>query len=144
MPAALARAGVFPKFFAQQSKYGTPGTSLFITGALLTIVVLFNYTSSMVVVFTKILLISTLANLVTYLCCAVAALKLAWQGDLGPKGKSLSVLSVIAVLGAIYAIWTIFGAGLEAIYWGIGLLAAGVPVYVVMKELRRNEAGKAC
>jgi basic amino acid/polyamine antiporter, APA family len=144
MPAALARAGVFPKFFARQSKYGTPGTSLFITGALLTIVVLFNYTSSMVAVFTKILLISTLANLVTYLCCAVAALKLAWQGDLGPKGKSLSVLSVIAVLGAIYAIWTIFGAGMEAIYWGVGLIVAGVPVYVVMRQLRRDEVGKAC
>jgi APA family basic amino acid/polyamine antiporter len=68
----------------------------------------------------------------------VAALKLAWQGDLGPKGKSASVLSVIAVLGAIYAIWTIFGAGLEAIYWGIGLLLAGVPVYVAMKMLRRS------
>ena len=61
-------------------------------GALLTVVVLFNYTSSMVVVFTKILLISTLANLVTYLCCALAALKLAWQGDLGPKGRSLGAL----------------------------------------------------
>ena len=140
MPATLARAGVFPKFFARQSKYGTPGTSLFITGGLLTIVVLFNYSSSMVVVFTKILLISTLANLVTYLCCAVAALKLAWQGDLGLKGKSLSVLSMIAILGAIYSIWTIFGAGLEAFYWGIGLFVAGVPVYVVMKKLRRDEA----
>ena len=38
MPAALARAGVFPKFFARQSKYQTPGTSLFITSGLLTIV----------------------------------------------------------------------------------------------------------
>lgn len=140
MPAALARAGVFPKFFARQSKYGTPGTSLFITGGLLTIVVLFNYTDSMVTVFTKMLLISTLSTLVTYLSCSVAALKLAWQGDLGLKGKSLGVLSVVAILGAIYSIWTIFGAGLEAFYWGIGLLAAGVPVYVVMKNLRSDAA----
>ena len=107
--------------------------------------VLFNYTSSMVVVFTKILLISTLANLVTYLCCALAALKLAWQGDLGLKGKSLGVLSTIAILGAIYSIWTIFGAGMEAFYWGIGLFVAGVPVYLfmkrgAMKKLRRDEA----
>jgi APA family basic amino acid/polyamine antiporter len=142
MPAALARAGVFPKIFARQSKYGTPGMSLFITGGLLTIVVLFNYTNSMVVVFTKMLLIATLATLVTYLCCSVAALKLAWQGDLGIKGRSLGVLSAIAILGAIYSIWTIFGAGLEAFYWGIGLMVAGVPVYVVMKKLRRDDAGK--
>ena len=140
MPATLARAGVFPKFFARQSKYQTPGTALFITGGLLTIVVLFNYSSSMVVVFTRMLLISTLSTLVTYLCCSVATLKLAWQGDLGLKGKSLGVLSTIAVLGAIYSIWTIFGAGLEAFYWGIGLLVAGVPVYVVMKMRRRGDA----
>ena len=88
MPAMLARAGVFPQFFARQSKYQTPGTALFITGALLTIVVLFNYSSSMVVAFTRMLLISTLSTLVTYLCCSVATLKLAWQGDLGLKEKA--------------------------------------------------------
>ena len=101
---------------------------------------LFNYTSSMVAVFTKMLLIATLSTLVTYLCCSLATLKLAWQGDLGLKGKSLGVLSTIAILGAIYSIWTIFGAGKEAFYWGIGLFVAGVPVYVVMKKLRRDDA----
>jgi APA family basic amino acid/polyamine antiporter len=140
MPAALARAGVFPKFFARQSKYGTPGTSLFITSGLLTLLVLSNYTSSMVTVFTKMLLIATLATLVTYLCCSVAALKLAWQGELGVKGRSLGALSVVAILGAIYSIWTIIGAGLEAFYWGIGLMVAGVPVYVAMKMRRRGDA----
>jgi len=139
MPAALARAGVFPGFFARQSKYQTPGTSLFITSGLLTLLVLSNYTSSMVVVFTKMLLIATLATLVTYLCCSLATLKLAWQGELGIKGRSLGVLSTIAILGAIYSIWTIFGAGLEAFYWGVGLMAAGVPVYVVMKRAAKKK-----
>jgi len=27
----------------------------------------------------------------------------------------------------------------QAFYWGIGLLVAGVPVYVVKKKLRRDE-----
>src|SRR4029434_5391122 len=49
MPSTLARAGVFPQFFARQSKYRTPGTALFITSGLLTLLVLSNYTSSMVV-----------------------------------------------------------------------------------------------
>jgi len=140
MPAALARAGVFPAFFARQSKYRTPGTSLFITSGLLTVVVLFNYTNSMVTVFTKMLLIATLATLVTYLCCSVATLKLAWQGALGIKGRSLGALSVIAILGAIYSIWTIFGAGFEAFWWGMGLMVAGVPVYVAMKKIRSDDA----
>ena len=136
MPATLARAGVFPAVFARQSKYGTPGTSLAITGGLLTVVVLFNYTNSMVVVFTKMLLIATLATLVTYLCCSVAVLKLAWQRDPGFEGRSVGALCVVAVLGAIYSIWTIVGAGLEAFWWGVGLMVAGVPVYAVVKRAR--------
>src|SRR4051812_5765448 len=128
MPAALARAGVFPQIFARQSRYGTPGTSLFITSGLLTVVVLFNYTNSMVVVFTKMLLIATLATLVTYLCCSVAVLKLAWRRDPRFQGKGVGALCAVAILGAIYSIWTIFGAGLEAFWWGVGLMAAGVPV----------------
>jgi len=140
MPSTLARAGVFPQFFARQSKYQTPGTALFITSGLLTLLVLSNYSSSMVVVFTKMLLISTLATLVTYLCCSLATLKLAWQGELGRREKNLGALSVIAILGAIYSIWTIVGAGLEAFLWGVGLMAAGVPVYVAMKS-RRPKAG---
>jgi APA family basic amino acid/polyamine antiporter len=47
-------------------------------------------------------------------------------------------LSTIAVLGAIYSIWTIIGAGLEAFYWGIALMVAGVPVYVAMKVKARD------
>jgi APA family basic amino acid/polyamine antiporter len=97
----------------------------------------------MVTVFTKMLLIATLATLVTYLCCSVAVLKLAWQGQLGPNEKRLGALSVIAILGAIYSIWTIVGAGLEAFCWGVGLMVAGVPVYVAMKGPRRTDVRKA-
>lgn len=142
MPRTLAKAGVFPKIFGRESKYGTPGVSLFITSGLLTALVLMNYTSSMVEVFTKILLISTFANLMMYLCCALAALKLAYKGEFG-VGRGVAVLIIIAMLAAIYAVWTFYGAGPEAALWGVGLFAAGVPVYIAMKWQRRRETAAA-
>jgi Amino acid transporters len=133
MPRVLARDGIFPKIFGLESRYGTPGASLFITSALVTIVVLMNYSASMVKVFTFIILVSTSAYLVMYLFCSLAALVLALQGRMGVHGRRMATLLVVAMLAAIYSAWTLYGAGHEAFWWAMALLAAGVPVYFLMR-----------
>ena len=129
MPRVLANEGVFPKIFARESRHGTPGASLVITSALLTAVVLMNYSRSMVQIFTFIILVSTSTYLVMYLCCALAALKLCWNGSLGEAGRRLSLVLLVAMLAAVYSIWTLFGAGPEAFWWSMALFATGLPVY---------------
>ena len=141
MPRVLAREGVFPKVFAAESRYGTPGAALFITSALASVLVLMNYSSSMVKIFTFVILVSTAAFLVMYLFCSLAALKLAWRGDLGLQGRKLGALLIIAMLAAIYSLWTLYGAGAEAFWWSMTLFAAGVPVYFGMR--RRKEQAVA-
>lgn len=133
MPRVLAREGVFPAVFAHTSKYGTPGAALFITSGLATPVVLMNYTDSMVNIFTFIILIATAAFLVVYLLCSLAALKLAWRGELGVQGTKFVVLLVVATLAAAYSLWTLYGAGAQAVGWCMALLAGGLPVYFWMK-----------
>ncbi|MGH8175879.1 MAG: amino acid permease [Steroidobacter sp.] len=138
MPRVLARDGIFPQVFARESRYGTPGASLFITSGLVTPLILMNYSSSMVQIFTFIILISTSAFLVMYLFCSLAALKLAWRGDLGLKGRKLATLLVIAMFAAVYSLWTLYGAGPEAFWWSMALFAIGLPVYALMR--RRESA----
>src|SRR4030095_5480852 len=87
MPRVLAREKIFPELFAHESRYRTPDYSLFITSTLVTIVMLMNYSGSMVNVFTFIILISTSAYLVMYLFCSLAAVKLALRGDMGVHGR---------------------------------------------------------
>jgi len=139
MPRVLAREGIFPKIFARESRHGTPGAALFITSALATPLVLMNYSSSMVKIFTFVILIATAAFLVMYLFCSLAALKLAIRGDLGMGGRRLGVLLVVASLAAIYSLWTLFGAGAEAFWWNLALFIAGLPVYYGMKWRRRRD-----
>lgn len=134
MPRVLAKEGVFPRLFAKESRHGTPGAALIISSALLTVVVLMNYSRSMVQVFTSIILISTSAYLVMYLTCAIAALKLCWAGELGAAGRRLSPFLLVAILATIYAGWTLLGAGVEPLLWSIALFAAGLPVYWAMKR----------
>ncbi|WP_129641112.1 amino acid permease [Peristeroidobacter agariperforans] len=136
MPRVLANEGVFPRVFARESRHGTPGASLAITSLLLTTLVLMNYSRSMVQVFTFIILIATSTYLVMYLCCALAALKLCWNGSLGEAGRRLSPFLLIAMLASVYSLWTLFGAGAEEFWWSMALFAAGLPVYWLMQRHR--------
>jgi APA family basic amino acid/polyamine antiporter len=134
MPRVLAKDGVFPRLFATESKHGTPGAALLISSALLTVVVLMNYSGSMIRVFTSIILISTSTYLMMYLTCSIAALKLCWTGALGAAGRQLSAFLLVAMLATFYSGWTLFGAGVEPLLWSVGLYAAGLPVYWMMKR----------
>lgn len=136
MPRVLANEGVFPKVFARESRHGTPSASLAITSLLLTTLVLMNYSRSMVQVFTFIVLLATSTYLVMYLCCALAALKLCWNGLLGAAGRRLSPFLLIAMLASMYSLWTLFGAGAEEFWWSMALFAAGLPVYWLMQRPR--------
>ncbi|HKE96060.1 MAG TPA: amino acid permease [Povalibacter sp.] len=133
MPRVLAREGVFPRLFARESRYGTPGVALFITSALATPLVLMNYSASMVEIFTKVILIATAEFLVMYLFCSLAALKLALRGDFGMHGRRLALMLAIAILASLYSLWTLYGAGAEALLWSLVLFAAAIPVYLAMK-----------
>jgi APA family basic amino acid/polyamine antiporter len=140
MPRVLAREKIFPELFAHESRYHTPDYSLFITSALVTIVMLTNYSGSMVNVFTFIILISTSAYLVMYLFCSLAAFKLALRGDMGIHGRKMMALLAVAMLAALYSAWTLWGAGAEAFWWGMGLFALGLPLYFLMKWWQRRAA----
>lgn len=134
MPRVLAKDGVFPQLFARESPHGTPGASLVITSGLVTVLTLMNYSRSMVQVFTFIILISTSTYLLMYVSCAVAALKLCWNGSLGQQGRRMSPFIIVAILAATYSAWTLYGAGTEAFLWSFVLFAIGLPVYWLMKR----------
>ncbi len=105
MPRVLAKEGVFPKMFARESRHGTPGVSLVISSGLLTVLVLMNYSRTMVQVFTFIILIATSTYLVMYLCCALAALKLCWNGSLGDSGAAhVAILACRHARGAVLGV----------------------------------------
>ena len=138
MPRVLAREGIFPQIFARESRFGTPGPALFITSILATPLVLMNYSSSMVQIFTFTVLLSTSVFLVMYLFCSLAAIRLAWLGHFGLQGPRLIILLAVATLAVLYSLWTLYGAGSEAFLWSMVLFVAGLPVYLWMKRTRRK------
>lgn len=130
LPYAMAKGGVFPAFLAKTSSRDTPVRAHVVSSLLLTAVVMLNYSKNMTEMFTFVLLLSTTASLVMYLVCSLAALKLKTAGRL----RASSTLMTVAAAAAAYALWAISGAGAEAVAWGVALLAAGFPVYLVAKR----------
>lgn len=128
MPWAMARGGVFPAWLGRLSRRGTPVNAHLASSGLLTLVLMLNTSRSLAQLFTFVVLLATTASLFAYLACALAALKLAGRIALG------AAMRLVAALAILYALWTIWGAGREAVGWGLVLLALGVPVHFAMRR----------
>jgi APA family basic amino acid/polyamine antiporter len=129
LPLAAARDGVFPAFFARIDRRGTPWLGVLIGSALASILVLANFSRSLVQVFVFSILLSTAATLLPYVAGSAAWL-------LRGEGRS----RIVAGLALAFSIYALAGIGAEALLWGAVLVAAGLPVHLILRLRRRSQA----
>ena len=134
LPFAMAQDGAFPRWFSRESRFGTPARALITSSSLMTVVVLLNYQRSAAEIFGFLLLLSTATSLFMYLVCMLGAIRLRFRNRL--TGSPL--LLWLAILATLYAAWTIYGAGGEAVMWGVILLLVSLPVFFGMKALAKR------
>ncbi|HKE16197.1 MAG TPA: amino acid permease [Kofleriaceae bacterium] len=137
IPAAAARDGLFPRFFAptdaRTDGAAPPRLALVISSVLATILVVANYTGSLVAVFTASILLATAAALLPYLMSAAATL---WLRAAGRARFSAATLAV--ALGALlFSLWALWGTGAQALRWFAGLMLAGMAIHAARWIARR-------
>ena len=133
-PHAVAKDGLFPKFFAHESARGTPVPALLVAGVINSLMVLANYSRGMVAMFTFMVLLTTLGNVVCYLVCTIADGVLAHR-----SGRPLRLRELLLAIGAFgFCLWAVIGAGKEAVFWNVVLLALGVPLYAWQARIKRS------
>jgi len=125
IPMAAARDGVMPSVFARLDPRGTPAAGVLIAGALATLLVFANFSKSLVQLFTFAILLSTAATLLPYFVSSAAWLR---RGD--GSGR------VVASLALLYSLYALAGIGAESLLWGAVLVAAGLPVYWLVRSKR--------
>lgn len=134
VPLAAAQDGMFPAPFAKvHGKQGTPVFGLVVSSALVTVLMLMNYTKGLVDAFTFVILLATLTTLVPYAFSAAAQAYL-WlvEGEsFNPKHLLRDV--AVATLAFAYSLWAIASAGNDIVTKGFVLLLAGIPVYIGMR-----------
>jgi APA family basic amino acid/polyamine antiporter len=122
---AVARDGLFPRFLAADSTRGVPVVALVVGATIGSVIVLANYSRGMVGMFTFIILLTTLGNVMAYLFSAVADVVLALRDQ-----RAVPVRHVL-LAGAAFAftVWAVIGAGPAAAQWNLILLLLGLPLY---------------
>jgi APA family basic amino acid/polyamine antiporter len=131
LPQAMARDGLFPKAAEKENARGVPVWAILLGSVLASVMIVINHTQTLIGLFTFLALLATLANLVPYLFCAMAALVLMKHDGPVPLTRGRAAVLLAA---AAYAMWTIYGAGQETVFWGFLLLLSGLPVYVWLRR----------
>ena len=123
VPLAAARDGMLPRTLAKLDANGTPAVGLVVSSLLATLLIMANYSRSLVSLFTFSILLSTAATLLPYFIGSAAWLR---RGE--ARGRW------VAAFALAYSAYALFGAGREALLWGAVLLLAGLPVYGWMRR----------
>jgi basic amino acid/polyamine antiporter, APA family len=133
----MANNGVLPAVFARTNRRGAPAVALVVTGALASAMIWMSYSKSLVSAFTFLTRVVTAANLPLYLCCTLA-LAVLWR-----RAAARRAVLPVAVIGALYVVFAFVGIGHEPLVLGLGLIAAGLPLYGFMRLRRRKAAAPA-
>ena len=138
VPLAMANDGLFPRVFSRMSSFETPAHAMIIGSVLTTLLIASNYSTTLVTLFTKMILLSTLSTLVPYTFCSLAGFLM--SGSEPPRRGIAPGAAIISVLAFLYAVVAIAGAGDEVVFLGFLLLIAGLPMYVWVARRRSSPA----
>jgi len=127
IPAAAAVDRLFPSLFKSENKAGAPYFSLIGSSALISVLLLMNFTKSLANTYQFIILLATMTVLVPYLFSAVAYGVLAVRSNQLKWNNGTKITVALVAFG--YSMWAIAGSGESTVYWGFLLLMAGVPIY---------------
>lgn len=131
IPLAIAEDRLFPKVFAKLNRWNAPQPGLIIGSILVSMLMLFNYSDSLVDQFTFMTLLTTLSVLTPYLFSTAAHMIFTLSGKTDDNKMMQAV--ILSILAFVFSMWAIYGAGAEVVYWGFLLLLSGIPFYVWMK-----------
>ena len=123
LPLAAARDGCSRRCSPRSMRTARRSSGVLVSSALASVLVVSNYSRSLVQVFTFSILLSTAATLLPYVVSSAAWL---WRG----AGAS----RLIAAAALAYSLYALAGVGSESLLWGAVLVAAGLPIYWLVRR----------
>jgi APA family basic amino acid/polyamine antiporter len=130
----MAVNGTMPASLGQMNAHHAPVKSLLLGGVLATIMVLMNYSKSLVDAFTFMALIITAANLPLYFFSAIALMRMKNKNAI----ERFGLFASFAMLALVFVVFAFIGIGLEAFIWIVVLALMGLPVYYIMRRSSKN------
>jgi basic amino acid/polyamine antiporter, APA family len=132
MPSAIAKDKLFPAVFCKENKKGVPARGIVISSILVSLLMAMNYTKGLVEQFKFLIMLTTLTVLVPYLFSTAAYIIIRLEDKYLRSGTRWFSTIILASLAFLFSLWAIAGSGQEIVYWGVLLILAGIPFYVMI------------
>ncbi len=134
MALGVAQDGLFPKAFAKVNKNLSPTFGIVVSSCIATLLVLVNQSKGLSGIYTYMVLLTTVFNLVAYIFSIGAFALFGAERKYGLKPTVTNIVLSIIAFG--FSIWMIIGSGETAVMAGFIGLLAGIPVYIWNKRKR--------
>lgn len=131
VPMAMAQDSLLPKAFAKTNKNSSPYFSIILSSVLVTLLLIANQSKGLNGLYSFVLLLTAVTVLLSYLMSALAYAVFAAKNKYGFKPTVGNIILITVAI--IYSLWMFVGSGLEANLWGLGSMAAGIPIYIWCK-----------
>lgn len=130
IPMAAAQDNLFPKVFGKTNKNGAPIAGIVLSSVLVSLLMMLNYSKSLVEAFTFMMKLSTLSVITPYIFSTASFVILMFLNkEKGSTGKL-----IIASLVFCFLLFIIIGCGQDIVSLGFILLMLGIPFYVLLKK----------
>ena len=140
LPYAAAKAGTFPKAFAQANKNDSPKYSLLVSSIIMQIIMFVVYFANNA--WNLMLSITGVMVLPCYIICCAFLWKIAATNDNYPKDIFATRINaeITGVLGTVYGFWLVYAAGVHYMLIAAVIYSFGIPFY--MKARKENDPTK--
>ncbi len=139
LPQSMAQDGTFPKAFEKENAKGSPSVSLWVTSAVMQVVMFVVYFSSNA--WNTMLSITGVMVLPAYLTSCAYLWKLCEDGEYPKITTGRAAALFTSIMGSIYACWLIYAAGLSYLLMAVIFIAVGIPVYIwARKETAKGQS----
>ena len=128
IPMAAAKDGLFPKIFGETNQNKSPLIGIALSSILVSLLMLLNYSKTLVEAFTFMMKLSTLSVLTPYMFSTASLAIILFS----KKEKNTTPKLIIAFFAFCFSMWIIIGCGEEIVFWGFLLLMSGIPFYVLL------------
>ena len=142
VPLAAARDGAFPRIFGRTNARGVPAIGLMVSLSFSTALLVAQAGGDQAVTaaYEFLVELSTTANMVPYLFCALAEAMLVTAVIKG--GWRLGPFTLFAIVAFGFSLWVVFGSGATAAMWTLILIFVALPIFVVLSR-RQSQAAEA-
>lgn len=139
IPLSAAADGLFFRPLAAiHPRFGTPAVALVVGAAVASGMLVFYFSQTLLNVFNFVVLLAVLLTLLPHLFAVAAEFVLAGRRttDGAPGEGTRRGSRVIAAIAFLFVLFTIYGVGVRVILWGLTLLLAGIPLYLLIRKPR--------